>query len=59
MQNLTGGISVFNLWKSRTPEKLKKAYEKLLLEHKLGKFFVVLGGLGQEFLIVKNWGLIW
>jgi hypothetical protein len=37
MQNLTGGISVFNLWKSKKdPEKLCKAYDKLLLEHKLG-----------------------
>ncbi|KAI6192359.1 Calpain catalytic domain-containing protein [Aphelenchoides bicaudatus] len=49
MQNLTGGISVFNLWKSRTPEKLKKAYEKLLLEHKLGVLLCAKSGSKKIF----------
>jgi hypothetical protein len=38
---------VFNLWKSRTPEKLKKAYEKLLLENKLGGFLFCFEWVGQ------------
>ncbi|KAI6232778.1 Calpain-8 [Aphelenchoides fujianensis] len=36
MQNLTGGISIFNLWRDRSPRELAKAYEKLLVEFQLG-----------------------
>lgn len=56
MQNLTGGISVFNLWKRRTPEKLEKAYEKLLLEYKLGVLLCAkTGGRHRVFENSKGW----
>ncbi|KAI6204526.1 CBN-CLP-4 protein [Aphelenchoides besseyi] len=35
-KNLTGGISIFNLWRDRSTSQLAKAYEKLLIEFQLG-----------------------
>ncbi|CAD5230531.1 unnamed protein product [Bursaphelenchus okinawaensis] len=39
MQNLTGGISVFNLWQNQSKKHLDKVWQKLVMEFKLGVLF--------------------
>ncbi|CAD5233486.1 unnamed protein product [Bursaphelenchus xylophilus] len=39
MQNLTGGISVFNLWSNHSRGHLEKVWKKLVMEFRLGVLF--------------------